>query len=403
MYILPTTIGGFAALYTLILAGCASSNPATPPPGDQQPKPPNDGADSATIDAGSNPDGTPDASNPASRGALWVLTGGGDRTIRSFSVDEASGELTERSVADVGANPSFLAMDGARATVYAVDESGDRLLAFRFDKLTGKLTANGTSVATQGGAPTHISLHPSGQWAFVANYTGGTTNVFPIRADATLGPASDKQSAGANAHQAVASPDGKFLFVPCLGANLVAQYGFNANTGMLTPNAAGPVRVPSGTGPRHMAFLPSQKFAYLLNELASTLTTFAYDATLGRLARLDTTTTLPAGSPANTGAEVLAHPNGRFVYTSNRGHDSIATFAVDATTGKATLVDHQKTGGKMPRSFALDPLGGLMFAGNLGSDSVTAFAIDSSGMPRPARVTSKSVAKPTFVGAFRVQ
>jgi 6-phosphogluconolactonase len=377
--------------------------------------PPNDGATRSSdggivpvSDSGSMPE--PDAGVPpvpdsgAALGTLWVLTGSGDGKIRSFAVDETSGALTEKSVTVAVGSPTFLAMDVKRGRVFAVDEGGEKLRAFAFNQATGVLTQVGTAVASQGSGPTHVSIDPSGKWAFVANYNGGTTAVFPIGTDGSLGSFVAKQSPGQNAHQAITNPSGTHLFVPCLGSNFVAQYTLNSTTGALSANSPPSVAIPSNAGnpgPRHMAFLPNEKFAYVLNEVNSTLSTLSFDAATGRLTLVGSTTTLPAGAFSNTTAEVFVHPNGQFLYASNRGHNSIATFSISAA-GTAVLLGHQPTGGQTPRSFALDPAGRLLFAANQNSATVTAFTIEPSGKPKPATVPSTPVPAPAFVGAWRL-
>lgn len=360
------------------------------------------GGASSSSSGGPTDGGSSGADASARPTALYALTGGGDGVIRVFAVDAATGEWTARGSLAAGTSPSFLAADTVRGRVYAVDESGGgSVLSFAFDPKSGALTSLGAAVPSQGAGPTHLSIDPTGKWVLVAMYTAGKVGVFPIGPSGLLGAATDVASPGDKAHLAITSPSGGYAFVPCLGANIIAQYTFNGATGKLTPNAAGSASPPPGAGPRHLDFHPGEAFAYGVNELASTLTTYGYDKAKGALTPIETKTTLPAGfSGANTGAEVFVHPSGKWVFTSNRGHDSIATFAIDAGTGKATLASHASTGGKTPRSFAVDPKGAFVFAANQASDTVQALRVDPStgaltpiGAPRP-------VPKPTFVGLF---
>lgn len=355
-------------------------------------------SDGAPVADSAPTDGTaPDA---ASTAPLFVLVGSGDGKIRVFSVTEPSGALVPRGTASPGGNPSFLAMDPVLRRVYACDEYADQVRAFTFDPKLGQLTDLGSPVASGGGGPTHVSIDALGKWVFAANYGGGTASVFPILGSGAVGAASDTVSPGAKAHLAISNPSGGFVFVPALGANVIAQYKLDQGTGKLSPN--GTASPPANAGPRHLAFRPDQKFAYGINETASTMTTYAFDLGTGKLSAGATVSTLPGNfSGANTCAEVVVHPNGAFVYGSNRGHDSIVTFAADKGTGALSLVGHVPTGGKTPRSFALDPSAKLLFAANQGSGTVAAFTIGPNGMPvasgAPVAVTS-----PTFVGAWRV-
>lgn len=339
----------------------------------------------------------PDATTTA---PLFVLVGSGDGKIRVFSVAEPGGALTAMGTASPGGNPSFLAMDPALRRVYAVDEANAQVRAFSFDPKLGSLTDLGTPVASGGGGPTHVSIDASGKWVLAANYGGGTASVFPILGNGAVGAASDTQAPGPKAHLAISNPSGGFVFVPALGANVVAQYKLDGGTGKLAAN--GTASPPANAGPRHLAFRPDEKFAYGINETASTMTTYAFDKGTGKLAAGATISTLPPSfAGANTGAEVVVHPSGAFVYGSNRGHDSIVTFASDPTTGALTLVGHTPTGGKTPRSFALDPSAKLLFAANQQSGTVAAFTIGGNGLP-VASGAPLAVPSPTFVGAWRV-
>jgi 6-phosphogluconolactonase len=386
------------ALLLLALAACGD-DAASPVDASADAQP----ADTSPAD-GSQPDATgpdgasPDAAPPLA--PLFAFVGSGDGAIRAYSVNESTGALALVATANPGGNPSFLAMIPALRRIYACDESKNQVRAFSFDPKLGQLVDLGSPVASGGGGPTHVGLDPSGKWLFAANYGGATAAVFPIQGSGALGPASDTQSPGAMAHQAIANPSGGFVFVPALGANVIAQYKLDGTTGKLSQN--GTASPPANAGPRHLAFRPDEKFAYGINEKASTMTTYAFDATSGKLTANATVTTLPNGfSGQNTCAEVVVHPSGAFVYGSNRGDDSIVTFASDKATGALTLVGHTKTGGKTPRSFALDPAAKLLFAANQGSGTVAAFTIGNDGKP-VASGAPQAVPSPTFVGAWRV-
>ncbi len=358
-------------------------------------------ADITPLDASSIDGSSTDAPNEAAAPApLYVLVGSGDGKIRVFSVVLPTGALTQVGVASPGGNPSFLAMDPQKRHVYAVDEANDQVRAFSFDPKSGALADLGAPVGSGGAGPTHLSIDPSGKVVLVANYTGGTVSVFPIMGDGALGSASDTRSSGTMTHHAVVNPAGGFAFVSALGADSVVQYKLDVQTGKLTPNGA--VSPPASSGPRHLAFRPDEKFAYGINETASSITTYAFDKGTGMLTAGTTVSTLPGNfAGQNTCAEIVVHPTGGTVYGSNRGHDSIVTFASDATTGALTLVAHTATGGKTPRSFAMDPAAKLVFVANQGSGTVTTFTMGANGVPI-ASGAPVTVPSPTFVGAWRV-
>ncbi len=226
----------------------------------------------------------------------------------------------------------------------------------------------------------------------------------PVQSDGSVGAAVATRTVGANAHMIVADPSNRYVFVPCLGADYVAQFLFDDTTGTLTPNAVATVSTPSGAGPRHLAFHPTLPYAYLLSETASTVTPFALDGTTGRLSALDTPqSTIPNGfSGTNTGAEVHVHPSGRFLLASNRGDDSIVVFSIDPTTGKITYVSRTSSGGTTPRDFTLDPSGAFLYAANQGSNTVVPFRVDASQGGITTNGGSSSATMPSFVGVFRL-
>lgn len=391
-----------ALVLALAIGGCGSDASPDAPPGLDA---------SAPTDGGANADARPgDASAQDAAGAdagpvgtLYALVGSGDGNVRVFEVDAASATLSEKGMVAAGQGPSFIAVDPARRHVFSVEEGGPgRVRAFTFDPATAALTPNGM-VGAEGAGPAHLSIDPTGKWVLVASYTAGSVAVFPVDATGALGAAADKKSPGMLAHQIITDRAGAHVLVPCLGSNLVAQFLFDGALGKLTANSPASVSPPPNAGPRHIALHPTEKFAYLINERASTLTSMTYDAQSGKLAPIETTSTLPAGFVGqNTTAEVVAHPAGRFVYGSNRGHDSIAIFSVDGASGKATLTGHQATSGRTPRSFALDEEGKILVAANQGSGTLSVFRVDAaSGALTPAGAPV-SVDAPSFVGLWRI-
>jgi len=320
----------------------------------------------------------------------------GTGPVRVYALDLASGALLPRGTADAGPNPSFLAVDPALRHVYAVNEGGanSTVTAMAFDSTTGALRPLNSAVV--GSGPAHLAVDPSGAWVLAANYNGGSVVVLPIRVDGSVGPVKMTVQPGAQPHQVVFDATGQSAFIPCKGDDFVAQYRFAPDAGTLEPRSPSSVATASGAGPRHLALHPNGRWAYLVNELDSTITTLAVSD--GRLTSLGTLSTLPAGfSGENTGAEVLVHPSGRWVYASNRGHDSIAQFEVNEGTGALSLLGHTSTLGETPRSFTIDPSGRVLLVANQGSGTVKSFALEAGAPVYTGH--ELTVDSPAYVGA----
>jgi 6-phosphogluconolactonase len=334
-------------------------------------------------------------------GTPYVYVGSGNGIVSIYTLNVGSGALADAGSINAGPNPSFLAVDPQKRNLYAVNEGGagtSMIAAFSINPANGLLTLINKQ-PSQGNGPAHVSVDQTGRWVFAANYGGGNVAVFPVGVDGGLGPFSDTDASGANAHQILTDPTNKFVVVPTLGTNRVVQYVFNADAGTLTNNAVPFMMTAGGAGPRHLAFHPGGKFAYLINETASTMQALAFDDVTGRLTSLQTLSTLPVGFGGNnTTAEVFVHPNGRFVYGSNRGHNSIVAYAINQTTGMMTLIGHTLTGGTIPRSFAIDPAGTVLLAANQNSGTVTSFRIDVDAGTLSSLGQSKAVNSPAFVG-----
>jgi 6-phosphogluconolactonase len=322
---------------------------------------------------------------PAS--AHWVAyVGGYGGEISWYSVDQGTGALA--MLGSIPATtPSFLAFDDTFTHLYAVDESNSRVGAYAIDQGTGALTAIGDA-PSGGSGPAHVAY--ADEHVLVANYGDGAVTVFVVVSDGGLG-ASQTRNAGANAHEIAVA--GQWAFVPCLGSDYVAQYGWSGAA--LTPNPVPHFAPASGAGPRHLAFAGSQ--AYLIDEKASTIMALALDQTTGQLSEIQTLSSRgSAATGANTGAEIAVR--GGYVYASNRGDDTIAVFGRDLTTGRLSPVTQVPTGGETPRHFSLSPDGRLLFVANQGSNTVVPFAIDpATGIPA-AVATPVTVQAPTFVG-----
>jgi 6-phosphogluconolactonase len=406
-----TPAARFSALSAL-LAGCGSSSGSVydaglyvPPPADAA----MDGADAGVESGGGGPDSSGGFDSAAEARAgdgeagapvhLVAYASGYGPNIQWLSVNVATGATAPvGSVASFGSAPSFLAVDAAAKHLYAVDENTPgQVGAYAIDAATGALSFQ-NAVASGGDGPPFVTVDHSGKWVLVANYTSGTVAVLPVNADGSLGAAVDTESPGAMAHMIAPDPSNRFVFVPCLGADYVAQYLFDASTGKLTPNATPHVAAAAGAGPRHIAFHPTLNVAYVVAETASTVTSYAFDTTAGTLSPTQTISTLPSGfTGTNTAAEIHVHPSGKWLFASNRGDDSIAVFALDAT-GAMTVQGFTPSGGTTPRDFSLDPSGALLYAANQGTGNVVPFRFDASSGALTNAGAAVTVASASFVG-----
>lgn len=340
----------------------------------------------------------PEAPAPEDLMPVYVgtYTDGDSRGIYLFSLDPETGETTVPRLVAESENPSFLAAHPGGRFLYAVNETDDfggeasgAVTAFAIEEDGQLRTLN--QQPSMGAHPCHIVVDGTGRNALVANYNGGNVTVLPIEAEGRLqapstvvahqgsGPDVRRQERP-HAHGLALSPDERFALAADLGADRVFVHPFDPTTGGLQWDERDPPsgEVDPGSGPRHVVFHPAGRFAYAINELLSTVTVFAYDAAGGTLHPLQTLTTLPEDFEGrNSTAEIAVSPDGRFVYGSNRGHDTIAAFAVDQSSGLLTAVGHTPTGGSTPRSFIVEPTGRWLLAANQDSDSVVVFRIDS--------------------------
>jgi len=315
--------------------------------------------------------------------------------IYAFRFDATTGKLTPLGLAAEISSPSFLAVHPNHQYLYAVNEMGvggqqsGAVSAFSIDLKTSKLTFL-NQVPSHGAGPCHLSLDKTGKNVLVANYESGSVAVFPVDPDGRLRDASaavqhkgssvnKERQEGPHAHCIFASPDNRFALAADLGLDKVLVYRFDAAKGTLIPNNPPFGKTPPGAGPRHFAFHPNGRYVYVINEIQCTLSTFVYDAAHGALRLKDTVSTLGKGYTVTSNdstAEIEVHPSGKFVYGSNRGHDSIAVFAVDPEEGTLTQVEIVSTMGKTPRGFGIDPTGSFLIAGNQNSDSLVVFRIN---------------------------
>jgi len=339
----------------------------------------------------------------AGRPEDWIMyvgtyTRAPSKGIYGYRFQGATGAVTPMGTAGLVAeteNPSFLAMHPNQRFLYAVNEvsryegkDGGTVSAFSIDRATGALTLL-NRVSSRGGGPCHLALDRSGKWLFVANYGGGSVAAFPVQADGKVGEgsaffqhagasANAARQSGPHAHETVVSPDNRYVLAADLGLDKVFSYKLDPAKGGLAP-APQFTAIAPGSGPRHLAFRPDGKFVYVLKEMLSAVVAFRYDAAAGTLAELQTLSTLPEGfSGDNSGAEIAAHPSGKFLYTSNRGDDSIAIFRIDAAKGTLTSAGRASTQGKTPRGFGIDPSGRFLVAGNQNSGTLVIFRIDQA-------------------------
>jgi 6-phosphogluconolactonase len=321
--------------------------------------------------------------------------------IYAYEFDAETGKLTAKGLAVETPDPSFVAIHPNGKFVYAVNESGKQsaVSAFALDAKSGKLSLL-NQLPALGEDPCYITFDKTGKYVFIANYTSGNVVVFPIRADGKLGEhtalltdsgvpgPNKKRQEGPHAHWIEASPDDRFVLVADLGLDEILSYRFDSAKGTLMPYDLSFVKLNPGAGPRHAVFHPNGNFFFVVSELNSTITSFVYDAKNAALLSLQVVSTLPKDFKGrNDAAEIALHPSGRWLYTSNRGHDTIAVFAVDPEKGTLRKTGEFSTGGKEPRHFAIDPTGRFLLAENQYSNSIVIFGID------PATGTLTQVSK----------
>ena len=335
-------------------------------------------------------------------GTYTERTPDGSKGIYAARFDTATGKLAGlKGVAELQ-NPSWVTVSRDRRFLYAVSEVGvpdatgkpaGLVVAYSIGS-GGKLTEL-NQVSSGGADPCHLAIDRGGRTVAVANYTGGSTVSFHVGSDGRLGAASKDQHTGkgpnaqrqesAHAHSVNFVADDRLLLSCDLGNDRVYVYRHDPPAGTIAAHQPAFVGLEPGAGPRHLAMHPSGRYVYVLTELSSHVAMFAWNASAGTLVQRQSVSTLPAGtSVENSTAEIVVHPTGRYVYASNRGHDSIAAFAVDARTGRLTLLNNTSTQGSTPRNFALDPSGRWLLAANQRSNSVVTFAIDvSTGALKP--------------------
>jgi 6-phosphogluconolactonase len=313
--------------------------------------------------------------------------------IYRMDLDLATGKLSEPVVAGKTVNPSFLAIHPTKKYIYACGEIANfagkkgvgAISAFAIDD-KGDLTMLNQQ-SSEGAGPCHVVVDKAGKYVFCANYGGGSAAALPIGPDGKLDKATGfvqhkgssvnkVRQAGPHAHSINLDPANQFAFVADLGLDKVLIYRFDADKGTLTANDPAEVRLAPGAGPRHFAFHPNGKYAYVINEMDMTVSAMSYDPTTGKLEVIQTVPTKDKVEKGDSTAEVVVHPSGKFVYGSNRGDNRIAVFRCDPATGKLTPAGHQGQGVKTPRNFALDPTGAYCLVANQDGDSVIVFKVN---------------------------
>lgn len=355
------------------------------------------------------------ASGETIRVYIGTYTRGDSQGIYLLDLDLKTSKLTKRSLVAETENPSFIALHPSGNFLYAVNEVGQidgeksgGVSAFRIDAKSGKLQLLNQQLSL-GGAPCHLVVDKAGKNVLVANYSGGSVACLPIDKTGRLAKASSfiqhkgssvdpRRQKGPHAHSINLDAANRFAFAADLGLDKVLIYRFNPDRGKLTANDPPFVKVKSGAGPRHFDFHPNGKFAYVINEMDLTVTAFRYDAQTGELTTLQTISTLPGKVQKGfSTAEVQVHPSGKFLYGSNRGHDSIAVFAIDQKTGKLGVVEHESTGGRTPRNFGIDPSGQFLLAANQTTNDVVVFQIDQQTGALSPTGTKADVPSPVCV------
>lgn len=334
------------------------------------------------------------AERPVYLGTYTSGTGAG-AGIGLGTYDPETGRITSAGELEGVADPSFLTLSPSGGNLYAVNEREQgEVTALAVDEQGGLRVLGSRS--TGGAAPCHLSVHPEGRHLFSANYTSGSVAVHPIGEDGALGERTDlvqhtgsgpdPRQEGPHAHMVLSDPAGEFVLAVDLGTDSVYTYRLDGGAGKLAPVSRAALR--PGAGPRHLAFHPSGRFAYVANELDSTVVVCGYEPKNGKVTPGEPQPTVPGGAPGgerNYPAEVLVSADGRFVYVSNRGHDSVAVFAVESGGSALRLLDAPSSGGDYPRHISFDPAGGLLFAANQKSGSVAAFVVDrESGALKPS-------------------
>lgn len=333
---------------------------------------------------------------------VGTYTTGKSEGIYLYRMNLSSGELKHVTTTAGVINPSFLTLDPRRRCLYVVNEvtnfagkPGGALSAFAINQKTSTLSLLNQQPSF-GGAPCYVTVDRTGRFVLAANYGGGNVSVFSIERDGRLGGVTDvdqhqgssvnpNRQNGPHAHSIVLDHANRYAYSCNLGTDKIVIYRFDSNRGKLSANQQPWVQVKPGAGPRHFTLHPSGRFGYVINELDATVTVFQCDRAKGTLKEAQTINTLPEGfSEPNTSADIHVSPSGKFLYGSNRGHNSIVVFEIEDQTGKLRFIEHAPTEGRTPRNFAIDPTGEFLLAANQDSDTIVTFRMDpATGRLKP--------------------
>lgn len=325
---------------------------------------------------------------------VGTYTRGESKGVYIYRLNRDNGGLEPLGYGSCKSSPSFLAFSPGYDYLYAANEIGEyqgersgALAVWSIDQETGELDFINQS-ATGGPGPCYVTVDATGKYAFAANYSGGSVAMIPINEDGSLAPASDfvqhvgssvneRRQGEAHAHSCTIDPTNKYALVADLGMDKIMVYKLDLENGKLVPNDTPFVRLHGGAGPRHFCFSPCGRYGYVINELDSTVTSFVYDADAGTLETIETVSTLPDGWEGQSHcADIHMLSSGRFLYGSNRGHDSIVIMSVDTETGKLTPVGWESTQGNFPRNFCIDPTETFLLAANQNTDNIVSYRID---------------------------
>ena len=345
-------------------------------------------------------------------GSFTAKDGGHGDGLGVYHRNSESDAWTQVQLLKDLADPSFLILDRAGRHLYSAHGDGTHVTAYQIDQTTGRLTVLNRQ-PTGGRNGVHLSIDGSNGFLAVANYATGSLALLPITPDGSLAPVSDlatltgtpgphrTQQESSHPHHCPFDPSGRFIVVPDKGLDKVFVFRVDTARGKLVPADPPDVGARAGAAPRHVDFHPRLPYAYVINEIDSTITTYRFDPDKGGLKPLQIVPTTPSSYTGNnSGAEIVVAPSGRFVYASNRGHDSIAIFAIDQSTGGLTPVGWESTRGRTPRFFALDPSGTHLYAANQGTDTVVIFRVDPASGTLASTGETIKVATPTTI-AFR--
>jgi 6-phosphogluconolactonase len=321
----------------------------------------------------------------------FVYVGSYGNGVQAFRFSSENGTLEPLGLVGTVAKPSWVGTDPTFEHLYAVSELEGKekggVASFTINRKTGQLSAL-NHLASGGEAPCHLSVDAADKMLIVANYSSGGVSAFPIEANGSLGKMSSLMTAhgtsvnktrqeGPHAHEAVITTDNQRVYVPDLGLDQIRIYKLEPASAKLVPNDPPSVKAEPGLGPRHMVFGESSRYAYVVNELKPVVSVYAHDSATGNLTFVQAVATIPPDfSKENSGAEIRIHPSGKFVYTSNRGHDSIQVFAIDSSKGTLSKIQDVSTEGEVPRGFNLDPAGRFLLVGNQETNNLVVFKVD---------------------------